>query len=498
VTLSTEGNDLRLKRLQEVHTVEKFVLCDPVIFLTRNNKECLLTNGRHLDPLYFSEGKDFVVQFLNDLSVNGSRSLLAPLHPDYERLIDLFLAFNILNSGSTENQEDICPKSKSFPLGEDGFALYLLLTQFCNLSCIYCLNGDITYQKKSKLKMPEDIAFKAVNFFSKRLNEGANGEIILFGGEPLLNWETAKNVTRYCESELKSKIKGKLSYHLTSNLASIPPDLVSWGKEYNAGILCDIDGPEELHDKLRPFINGKGSFSRISPNIRKLVSEGFELTLRATITSHNVKSMVQIAQTHKDLGGRRTAFVPVMPITSDECALPLDWYPDPQVFADGLLDVLKSGIYKINDISPISEMLRDLLIRENLCCCGAPFGNTPVVDVNGDIYPCIYYVGLERLKIGNVQDPDNLNLAPLHWLSEKTDIDRNESCGDCEYRFLCHGGCPASWITAQASGLSTPEAIGYGRSVACAVKKTIIPFLLWYLVENPGVIDESEMKRFPC
>ncbi len=74
-----------------------------------------------------------------------------------------------------------------------------------------------------------------------------------------------------------------------------------------------MDGPAELHDKLRVFANGRGSYDIIEPRVRALI-EGHRtrpITARVTLTS-GVTDVVRIFRHLKqDLGFHEVGFAPV-------------------------------------------------------------------------------------------------------------------------------------------------------------------------------------------
>ena len=78
------------------------------------------------------------------------------------------------------------PSAEELMAPAPGMSLYLLLSQDCNLGCIYCLNGKRTYRKSEQPMMPEAVAFAAVERCAARIKPGGFLEIAMFGGEPLL------------------------------------------------------------------------------------------------------------------------------------------------------------------------------------------------------------------------------------------------------------------------------------------------------------------------
>jgi uncharacterized protein len=378
--------------------MSKFVVPAELVILKRGKKR-IIFNAEQINPIYFPCGGDRVIKVLGELKK------FAPFSSPPEDLCPSDL-FEFLTSHSLIIQEDLNKDHIKKQCIECGItdrishqkSLYLLLSHSCNQCCIYCLNGKKTYKKSQNLMMPEEVALASIqNSFSTISDEGRM-EIVFFGGEPLLNWDLAGKIIEYCEKKLVPENPTKtIAYHLTSNLTIFPDDLIETAKKYKMTFLVDIDGPEEIHNKTRPFIDGSGSFKKTAENIRKLVEAGLKVSLRATITSHNDSFMMDIAKTHKELGGESCAFVPLNPVDSDDNLLPLSLCPSTKKFARGLKEVFHSKIWPVKNLYPFNEyMVRLQPLYRNQWGCGAPFGNTPVITASGEIFSCIYLVGNKK------------------------------------------------------------------------------------------------------
>lgn len=386
-------------------------LSDMLISLEHDGKR-LLMDGRHITPLVIDKGGDKVLEFLETCRTSKNRDSILQEWND-PQLLDALIAHGIIyqsHPSLTTTKSKSCTNCGSENCGAEekfkprGLSLYLLLTQYCNLACIYCLNGNETYRKSEHPIMEENVAFAAIEQGLESLSTGGMLDIIFFGGEPLMNWALAKAIILHCEQNLRPRYSDKnWKYHFTTNLTIFPDDLIEWVKRYKITFLVDIDGPEDIHNLLRPSINNKrNSFLQTTNNLSKLIDAGIEVALRTTVTRYNVEHMLEITQLHRDLGGSASAFVPLNPINSDEICFPSTLYPDPSRYSYNLEKVLNSGIWPLEKIHPANSFLNRIVpgAKQHIAC-GAPFGNTPVVDVEGDIYACIYLVGNPRFLLGN-------------------------------------------------------------------------------------------------
>ena len=464
----------------------------------------LLLNSLQPRPLLFRRGREFVSALLASCGPGLlCRDELVALWPEETAVIDFLISHHI-RVDTTESElapPAAKPSAEELMAPAPGMSLYLLLSQDCNLGCIYCLNGKRTYRKSEQPMMPEAVAFAAVERCAARIKPGAFLEIAMFGGEPLLNWELAKRTIDYAEAVLKPRHPDiEFRYHVTSNLSFLPEDFIARVKAHGITVLCDIDGVGDVHDACRPYKGGAGSHAAIAANVKTLTEAGIPVCLRTTITALNQDQMAETARHHFALGGNGTAFVPVNVVNFDEDLLPDELIPDVDRLLDALLDVQATGDWALERLFPFSTF-RSKIQPGNYCVlgCGAPFGNTPVVDVNGDVYPCIYLVGIKRYNQGNVLSGSYPDPAVALRLVEELHVDQREDCKGCSWRYLCGGGCPVQMLAMAGRSDLSPKAQDYCERINCEYTKKVLEVLLWeYAEQAERLADGCETAPERC
>ena len=142
----------------------------------------------------------------------------------------------------------------------------LQVTQNCNFRCGYCTySGNYNNRSHSNQVMSVNIAHKAIDFLFKHSFESKQINIGFYGGEPLLEFDLIKNCVEYAEKQSTGK---SLSFSLTTNGSLINYQIIEYLKKHDIAISISIDGPKEIHNKNRKFINGCGSFEKVHENIR--------------------------------------------------------------------------------------------------------------------------------------------------------------------------------------------------------------------------------------
>ena len=153
-------------------------------------------------------------------------------------------------------------------------ALCLHIAQDCNLACQYCFAEEGEYHGRRAL-MSFEVGKKALDFLVANSGSRRNLEVDFFGGEPLMNWEVVKQLVEYGRSIEEANNK-KFRFTLTTNGVLLNDDILDFVNKEMGNIVLSTDGRKEVHDRMRPFRNGKGSYDLIMPKFKK-VAESSEI-----------------------------------------------------------------------------------------------------------------------------------------------------------------------------------------------------------------------------
>jgi len=224
-------------------------------------------------------------------------------------------------------------------------SIYFLICQGCNLACKYCFATD--YKTSSKLDMPWRVAKQTMDRCFDVLQPNGKVTINFFGGEPMLNWPLIKKIILYTQ-ELRERpeySKKRVDYHLTTNLTIMPDDLIEWMKHYEITLLTDVDGPREVHDALRPYVHGGGSYDRIVRHVEMLRENGICYEVRSTITSVNQDRMDEVvdAVTQLQRDQKGCVLEAMCPFEASGNVKPMEMLPDPLRYGRNLLRLYRSG-----------------------------------------------------------------------------------------------------------------------------------------------------------
>jgi uncharacterized protein len=176
---------------------------------------------------------------------------------DAEQLIEeLYFARAIVTGDALS--EPVQERPADFPLQ----TLVLNLTNQCNLSCQYCyeFGADKVATPEGKPKFMDFPTAKASVDFLLEQSAGRRAiHITFFGGETLMNFPLLKQVVAYA-NERAAEHGRAIDYSLTTDATLLTPAIIEFLSENRIGVTVSIDGPKELHDQLRVFANGRGSY----------------------------------------------------------------------------------------------------------------------------------------------------------------------------------------------------------------------------------------------
>ena len=182
-------------------------------------------------------------------------------------------------------------------------ALCLHVAHTCNLNCSYCFASQGKYHGERAV-MSLEVGKQALDFLIAHSGSRHNLEVDFFGGEPLMNYDTVKELVAYARQ--REKETGKhFRFTLTTNGMLIDDDVIDFANREMSNVVLSLDGRKEIHDRYRVDYAGNGSWERIVPKFQRLVKArgGKNYYMRGTFTHQN-PDFVQDIRQMLDLGSR--------------------------------------------------------------------------------------------------------------------------------------------------------------------------------------------------
>ncbi len=356
-----------------------------------------------------------------------------------ELIAEMYHANVIVAGDSVPDQPQ--PLPERFPIQ----TLVMNLTNQCNLSCQYCyeFGADKVATPEGKPKfMDAETAKASVDFLLAESADRRSIHITFFGGETLMNFPLLKEVVAYANRKAGEQGR-QIDFSLTTNATLLTPAIIEFLSQNHIGVTVSMDGPKEMHDQLRVFANGRGSYDIIEPKVRALIQNHRTrpITARVTLTA-GVSDVIRIFRHLKqDLGFHEVGFAPVTTSPNQLYAISprgMDGVLEQfHVLAAEYLEYALRG--ESHGFSNVSDTLAELCQGVNKSHpCGAGLGLLGV-GPSGDIAPCHRFVDSDQHALGHIST--GIDREKQTDFLRRGHIDSKYDCHTCFARPLCAGGC---------------------------------------------------------
>lgn len=305
----------------------------------------------------------------------------------------------------------------------------VVLNMMCNLNCVYCYQGRM----KDSSVMSAETAERLVGFVTNRMGGDIKSvNVDFYGGEPLLSIDLIKDIAT--RLKIASESRGmEFGFTLVTNGAlltrKVANELTPLGLK---SAKVTLDGPPRVHDALRPFKGGKGSFSTILDNVKE-VCDLLRISVGGNFREDNYREFPELLDMliSEGLTPEKIANVKFDPVVSDRTnTAPGDftdglmspdepWLNDASLYLRG--EILKRG-FETAEIAPSPCMVH---IKDEL-----------VVNHDGYLYKCPGLIGKEDFRVGDIGGGD-IDDSKAYG----ADSWKNDECKECRYLPICFGGC---------------------------------------------------------
>lgn len=322
-------------------------------------------------------------------------------------------------------------------------ALCLHIAHDCNLACKYCFAEEGEYRGDRSM-MSYEIGKKAIDFLIKSSGNRKNLEIDFFGGEPLMNFDVVKQIVEYAKSIEKTYNKN-FRFTITTNGVLLDEEKIDYINKTMHNVVLSIDGRKEVHDNMRPSSNNKGSYDLILPKFKELVKKrnNKNYYVRGTYTHFN-KDFSEDVLHLANLGFDEISVEPVVAPDNMDYALKQEDIIELKEEYDKLVNKMlkfKDSGKEFNFFHFMIDLSGGPCVTKRLSGCGS---GTEYLAVTpwGDLYPCHQFVGIDKYKMGNVNE--GVTNKEVRADFKNCHVYTKNKCKECWARFYCSGGCNAN------------------------------------------------------
>ena len=340
---------------------------------------------------------------------------------------------------SSDDYEQFADRMVASPIK----AMCLHVAHDCNLRCKYCFASTGDFGEGRRL-LDFETGKKAIDFLIEKSKGRHNLELDFFGGEPLMNFEVVKQIVEYARS-LEQEHNKLFRFTITTNGMLLDDAKIDYINKEMSNVVLSIDGRRGVNDKMRPCINGAGSYNIIMDKYRRLVEKRGhdQYYARGTFTKYNLDFANDVMHLYEE-GFDQLSVEPVVSPSDKDYALTEAELPrifeEYEILAKKIIAIKKQG-KSINFFHFMLDLDQGPCAIKRLRGCGC--GNEYVaVTPDGDIYPCHQFVGMKEWKMGNLHE-GTFDFKLKDYFSQTTVYNKHD-CKECWAKFYCSGGCNAN------------------------------------------------------
>lgn len=321
-------------------------------------------------------------------------------------------------------------------------SVHLEASAECNMDCVHC------YQSKYR-KAGMELRFEEIIPLLDQMSGMQVSNVGISGGEPLM----IPNLFRIMRAieERDMRISALFTNGLLVN-ENVIQEIKSMRSKF--GIFVSLDSISEQGMSFRGYSDkeAKGVIEIILQNIKKLVSEGFNVVINTVVNSVNINELQEMYSIIRELNvdSWRIGFPKPTPnfkkylnkfglewdTIANECFILLErhfknkmpfhmqveYLFREELFKDGSLDLLSDDDY-----------VCDYEGRRSECC----------IKPNGDVVSCAYCSDLpvgniKRSSLSDIWSSSDMNKTKMIRIRDVVE------CRDCDIKSLCGTGCRAN------------------------------------------------------
>lgn len=303
----------------------------------------------------------------------------------------------------------------------------ILTTLACNFACPYC------FETRRNVKLTPEIENSIFEFIKEQSVNKKFVHIDWYGGEPLLNYDSIKSLS---QKIIKLSEERGFTYYssITTNGYLLNKEKIDELVKYNLkSAQITIDGPKEIHDKMRPLANQVGTYDTIINNI-KYASKYITINLRVNINTENYLRIDELFREIKDIPNLNLAIKAIVPASYKE-------YNHDTLTAKDYANIVIDK-YKFAQSLGINTAIDNIFEGSMHRYCIVDSDSQFIISPTGKVFKCgESYADDERGIIGGIDENGKIVIDDQRKPFWDKDPFAFEECKNCISLPLCLGGC---------------------------------------------------------
>ena len=363
---------------------------------------------------------DYILSILNNSELNIS---------EHDETIDLLVHKGFLVPKDVDEKlrrENLIVKN----IQSNNLHLVIHTTENCNFRCAYC---SLDFSNNN---LNEDVQNSIVKFIRKNITSYKTVTIDWFGGEPLLNINSIKNISSQIK-KICHMARKPYTASITTNGYLLTPKNIEILLNGNVRKFCiTVDGTKSIHDKQRFLVNGNPTFDKIINNLRYFrdhIKVHFDMIIRTNVSLEISQELNEYYMFFNEEFGNDSRFSLFVRLVGN-------WGGERvKLFKDSLLE---KSAYKAL-FRTMCKIKREINFNMNISdlepagsVCSAVYCNKFTIDIYGGVHKCD--TPSDNNKIGYIREDGQLFIdEDLHnkWISVYRGYPQN--CDNCFFSCSC-------------------------------------------------------------
>ncbi len=330
----------------------------------------------------------------------------------------------------------------------------------CNLACVYCFyrEKEALFEEHEKWRMSDEILDAYCKNYIEALAGHPEVHFAWQGGEPtLMGLDFYRKAVQL---QQKYAAPGQVIRNsFQTNGIVIDDDWARFFKKNGFLVGLSLDGPKEVHDPYRVFIDGRPTFSRIMRTLRTLQKHKVDFNILCSVQHLNAQKPKTVYNFFKQASITYLQFIPIVVPAPGAPGEVTEESVKPDEWGDFMCTVFDEWIR--HDVGTIFVQAFDMSLAAwcgqpaPLCTFSEICGRAMIIEHNGDIYSCDHFVTPGH-RLGNILEKPLKEIVDCErqqrFALDKRD-NRPQFCRECKYDFVCRGECPKN-------RLAPPEGAG--------------------------------------
>jgi uncharacterized protein len=235
-----------------------------------------------------------------------------------------------------------------------------------------------------------------------------------------------------------------VSNSLQTNALLLDENWCDLFRAYDWLLGVSLDGPADVNDRYRVNKQGRGTWKRVIQSVELLQKNQLEFNILCVLSQANVGRPQELYRFYRGLGIGHLQFIPLAEF--DQQGNPLPFIISSEQYGRFLCDLFDlwwpdRRKVRIRFFDNIAEALAGQ--KPGNCTMHETCDSYVVVESNGDVYPCDFFVE-SSWKLGNIvldSWPEIARRTRRYSFASTKTLAHSE-CQACQYQSICHNGCP--------------------------------------------------------